>query len=993
MKSPKAPGAASLSEAIIASGLVKNVKPEEIRVSTPEKLSDNFQPVIKKPQPKGPPSFADFKPRSTSQLKSIEDIIIERQINGPLPKLKSESEYLRQSNKQPFNVYPPTRDPIIPTNQEIEQLFHEDQPITFPQTLMAEQAIGKASVASRENYEALNNLLHSMTAQISTDISLSKAQKLEKQRDAYDTIMSEIVRQGFIECGTKGEILQSIRNYMLDAADQIPSYQERIDKEKQSALKAMDELSKARIEFKEKMLEAEANMERLKHSNLTYKEHAAFFEAKIPQLESEHKTLRNQVSDLMRVKESLETKISEEQTKTNKAIQENLSTKELLESSTNEIMRLTGEYKKLAAEFEELMKKQQDTDHDNQHKAYQIKVLNSQIDKMSKEMKDVKDMLGIKEDDEYYYSDTEEEDENGNPIKKKKKKKQSMDAIAESIKKLAAKSVIKRADKECQTKGGVSKAAPKKEKFNLEESVQGGIPAEITAERMKEFAKMKSDYAAVSSILPPNTALSMDQWNQLRTIILKRNKIFDINPDNFSNAITGYFNLPNAYNDEAKIYARSIIAGIIKRAVERPSFRQSESQTAPANPPTMKASRESQVDPNMLPERQQKDAFKKFLDPKYSDRQPRTFEWTIKAVRSVFDEKTLKDTTDTNEGRTISTMPAFALSWSTRQYGLQYLAQQCAWDLINSAREHQYKAPEIQIFREFLDEDLNVQQLTFFLRVRSLCLRKAIMVQIESDEGNETYSSVFLASFHAIDLIKQVLAKTGSEMVDNAVKELKQHFVRKPAPTVDEKFTYVSMVSLLRVAIKFFIEYEHIAMMRIASTTKITPKVSPDQFAHQIHKLVSSLKPEEIHELYKVNSNNSNNETVSMSLDEMIDKFKRQSLLSSDKTTLDDYPRPSGEDFNKLMQTWEGIKQDVEQTLAKADEIAEHDPSVSQAIISVNSRVTAFSNAIACLDYVSAAMNVMNVVFELQNLKWKMETPQFNDVSEILNSLKPILHM
>ncbi|EAY00850.1 hypothetical protein TVAG_207530 [Trichomonas vaginalis G3] len=994
MKSPKAPGAASLSEAIIASGLVKNLKPEEIREKTPEKLSDNFQPVIKKPIAKGPPSFADFKPRSNSQLKSIEDIIIERQLNGPLPKLKSESAYLRQSKNQPFNVYPAQQEPVIPTNQEIEQLFHEDQPITFPQTLMAEQAIGKASVGSRENYEQLNNLLHSLTAQISTDVSLSKAERLEKQREAYDTIMSEIVRQGFIECGTKGEILQSIRNYMLDAAEQIPAFQERIDKEKMNAQQALEELSKARIEFKEKMLEAEANVERLKHSSLTYKEHAAFFESKIPQLENEHKSLRNQVNDLLKVKESLESRISEEKDKTNKAVQENLSTKELLESSTNEIMRLTGEYKKLAAEYEELMRKNQETDHDNQHKAYQIKVLNSQIETMSKEMKDVKEMLGVTDEEEYYYSEDEEGEGNQSARRKikKKRKKPDLDSIAESIKKLSSKTVVKRVDQITQTKGGIQVKKEKKKEFNLEDTVQGGIPNEITQERLKEFAKMKSDYAAASSILPSNAALSMDQWNQLRTIILKRNKIFEITPDNYSHAIIGNFQLQNAYDDQTKIFARAVIAKIIKNAVERPSFKQSVVQTNPVVLTVQKSTRESQTDPNMFEERQRKDAFTRFLDPKYSDRQPRTFEWTIKAVRSVFDEKTLKDTTDINEGRKVSSMPQFALSWSTRQYGLQYLAQQCAWDLINSAREHQYKSPEIMIFREFLDEDLSVQQLTFFLKVRSQCLRKAIMIQIESEEGDEKYQSVFLASFHAIELIKSVLQKCGNEFVESAIKDLRTHFVRKPSPNVDEKFTYVSMINFLKIAIDFFNQYEHIALLRIANTTRIIPKVTPEEFISTISRLIPNLRMEEIHEIYRVNCTNGNNECVTLSLEEMIEKFKKQSLLSNDKTTLDDFPQPSGEKFNHIMKIWEPLNQEVENLLEKAQEISEKEPSVAISIISVNAKVTAFHNSIACLDYNGAMQHIMNVMFELQNLKWRLDEPSFDSVNSIIEKIKPIFH-
>ena len=88
------------------------------------------------------------------------------------------------------------------------------------------------------------------------------------------------------------------------------------------------------------------------------------------------------------------------------------------------------------------------------------------------------------------------------------------------------------------------------------------------------------------------------------------------------------------------------------------------------------------------------DNFTKLLDPQYANRPPRSFEWILKASRSIFDEKSVSDTTEKN----IINMPTFVLQWSTRQYGLNYLSYQCSWDLINSARAHQNKSNEIEMF-------------------------------------------------------------------------------------------------------------------------------------------------------------------------------------------------------------------------------------------------------------------------------------------------------
>ena len=261
----------------------------------------------------------DMPKRAQSQIKStaIEDIIIDRQLYGPLPKLKSEKplksrhstynspKLLGSLSSVPSPIFTPTfsqqnslhlfhdqkqatetkKEKLLPHNEKLSDLKEENQnttklyqnqnqfnfnieedeeeDITFPHILLAQQTMGKSIIATRENYEHLNDLLHRLTAASKSDVTLSKKERLEKQKEAYDTVFSEVVRQAFFECGAKGEILQNVRDYMLDSASQIPILSDRLEKQKDSLKRALEDLVIQKKEFTTKIEVLEADKEKL----------------------------------------------------------------------------------------------------------------------------------------------------------------------------------------------------------------------------------------------------------------------------------------------------------------------------------------------------------------------------------------------------------------------------------------------------------------------------------------------------------------------------------------------------------------------------------------------------------------------------------------------------------------------------------------------------------------------------------------------------------
>jgi hypothetical protein len=193
-------------------------------------------------------------------------------------------------------------------------------------------------------------------------------------------------------------------------------------------------------------------------------------------------------------------------------------------------------------------------------------------------------------------------------------------------------------------------------------------------------------------------------------------------------------------------------------------------------------------------------------------------------------KKTLKDATDLKERREVSPMPQFTLQWSTRQYGLNFLAHQCCWDLVNSARAHQFKVLEIEVFRKFLDGDYTTAHLTFFLRVRANCLRRGITITSRVKDSDEAYSEVILTSSTATNLIRKLFEKTGQNFINMMIRKLRDEFVKKSLPTVDPSVSYVSVIVLCHQCVETFAKYELLELRKMLQFVQLRPKVDSKQF-------------------------------------------------------------------------------------------------------------------------------------------------------------------
>lgn len=1285
---PQAP-TSNLAEALVASGLVKNVKipqPERLTNSTnniSEPVITNVPaPIISVPnhltqtKTKRAQSNLDFvnvtSQRGQNQIKlaPIENIYVDRQTNAPLPKLKLKPEGSGLRSEAPlsdlsfFHEKPQKKESTELTNEEILRSIPSNEPITFPRTMLVASTIGKPQIASRANYENLNSLLQHLVSQIELDPNSTDEEKIVAQRDAFNTVMSEIVRQGFYECSEKGDLFNNMRTYMNQTADQIPVLTNKLQKVREAAQNQIAALKSENEDLEKKNETLFAKYNSLEKDQNRLQSRLKFAEEKIPQLEENTRLLRlkNQESEI-KVSETLKKleKVKEKKTKMKKSNVENQSIIEemgkqvqnlldfkekaqdtvfLLTDENDRLKKINIELKKeietLREATNELAKKLEQTVKESKKNSNRINEQtqtaffskqpnyggnnrynnNKNNGKMNSSSNDgmergrSRNQLSYRnamesdtessDDDDSYYSYYEDDENisnrttgttssttkstpksskinnnNNNNNKKTPHKEsnaknnnkvsdsgndksdisnndynESVDSGNESEttneaennqteeqgptksrptksshqnKKKDKKSPSKTKEKTTTAKKPTTKpdSASNKnnsngiqinndtdqnyednENANEEENSDNDKETDESNENTKEtdnskdedngndnnaskpvhkrrkkhknknknvtvqeIRELKKDFDACQEFVGD---ITLDSFKKLKERILSRNGRFVPNTENLMRAQDGTFNIiredetvppSEGFHDTLRMFVHSLMNRVMDKScftvffstigiqsteaelmseeegcnkndfsntsnLRLPSNSMSQSHCVIPTTRTMLVDRETMCFQHELMRDEFGDNFTKLLDPAYSDRPPRSFEWLVKSIKSIYDEKTVKDTKDYSDmakmgnGGSSSlfkaiSMPLFALQWSMRQYGLEYLAHQCCWDLVNTARAHQSKAADVETFRKFLDEDFTTTQLTFFLRMRTICMRRGITLPVSifvddnadnegNSEGNSNnsvvYNQVFLTLSIAIEIIQKVFQKAGQEAVDAAVRAVRHDIVRKPSPKADTSVTYVSMISLLNHSIEAFQNFELNELRKLMKCCSVKPKLDNKGFRQLVRELVPSANDQNVAELYRLMlsqpaESDSTIEKVVLSKKKFIEKFYSKSLLSKENTEeIFDIEKfySSSPEFESVKEKWKSLLPLFDDALEDAEK-REKDPSLSHEMQCLKLDIDNVNTSLTCFDVFGAHKNILTCLIQYQELVWTFKTPEIELMDETTNSIMNIL--
>jgi hypothetical protein len=924
----------SLAEAIVASGLVKNARlpdgPLPKASSTPDS-HEALEPASRRQAQRRLQTFD----RPRSQMKpSIEEVVIDRGTHPPLPKLDPERPRVRdhsgsvcsESTDISFLYEPHPRDPSALSNEELLATFEGDEPITFPRVIFGAQTIGKSQLASRANYAQLSNLLHTMTAEVESDLELSRDDRIAAQKEAFDTVMSEVVRQGYFECSEKGELFQAVRSFMVDAVNQIPVLQKRAKRQSELAeqrISALVSESKDLERENRRLADQRGKLEAVQRAT---EDRLHFLEGKVPALEEEARNSRVLL----------------------------VAADEKFRTVSDELKQVKDERDRIKSDFVRQSQLAEAVSDELQQMQVSFAVTHETVANLSAEIARLKQNC----------ADIEAERSRVERLLELEIASHSPTAAVE------VRSV------ETQTKAYARTIAR-----------VGPAPAPPAPTlSVAQIQELKGDYEACSETF----GLSLHQFNQIKGVILARNGTFAIDSSNIMLAQAGRFELAGAPRDGIRLYVHSMMTRVMDHACRSVSLHEATTQTLLIECPRQAAV--TQCQPFDLAHRQFGDAFTKLLDPGYADRPPRTFEWILKSLRSIYDEKTLKDAVDQGERRDVSAMPDFALQWATRQYGLNYLSHQCCWDLINSARAHRTKSVEVEMFRKFLDMDYSTSQLTFFLRIRANCLRRGITITGKSKETDDTFTETIMTGAHAMELVKKVFERAGQDVLDIAVRQLRDEFVRKPSPKVDGSVSYVPMSSLLRLCVESFAKYEFLELRKMMNCVQITPKLDGKQFRRLVTDLVPSLTDPEVSDLFRM-MNAAQVGKVAIKKGKFRKQFRAKSLLSNELVaSLEPVGRPSPE-LERARDKWTSLQPLLDQVLEATAKKGAMDPALSHEAQCLRVEMDQVSAALTCMDAIGAHGHILSSVVYYQLIRWVTSEPDPEAIDQLTDSIRGLLRI
>ena len=112
---------------------------------------------------------------------------------------------------------------------------------------------------------------------------------------------------------------------------------------------------------------------------------------------------------------------------------------------------------------------------------------------------------------------------------------------------------------------------------------------------------------------------------------------------------------------------------------------------------------------------------------------PRALAWVMRHAEEIYDARYARDTAELRGegGGEAAPFPSFVVEFFSKRYGLRSLIDSTAWDLLASVAALRGSSAEVELFSRFLAQELDADDLLFFLYVRSVA-QKELGVSLRS---------------------------------------------------------------------------------------------------------------------------------------------------------------------------------------------------------------------------------------------------------------------
>jgi hypothetical protein len=403
------------------------------------------------------------------------------------------------------------------------------------------------------------------------------------------------------------------------------------------------------------------------------------------------------------------------------------------------------------------------------------------------------------------------------------------------------------------------------------------------------FAQTKSDMRAVQEALGIEreggvlVIRNLDDLMKARNRLLENNGIFDHAVSSIIRAQCGKFSQYRGDHEECRICAKWIMSRVMKKALTWIEFAEKGVQTeameilmdeeAPSigieESPSQARRVLIQKAPLSLVQFVVNSRFVKLLKADYSDRPPKSLDWLVHVIRSVYDEKTVDDRARTSNHQPVLPFPEYLLMWALRQYGHEELATKLCWDVFIATHTYGQRYADVTMFIRFLDEHLTVNQLTFFLDCRKWILERCVTIPVEHPDLGLYFAETYLATCQVHAFFRAVFVDTEEELIEN--------MAGRGLACIDPHRTDSANIPMSRI-LDLAVTEEHDARVRrvrkMLAFYRPVPRMTLRRFEVFVRKMISNVNPSLVDSLYR-SALVQNSVRVDMDQGAFIDLFRK----------------------------------------------------------------------------------------------------------------------
>jgi hypothetical protein len=413
-----------------------------------------------------------------------------------------------------------------------------------------------------------------------------------------------------------------------------------------------------------------------------------------------------------------------------------------------------------------------------------------------------------------------------------------------------------------------------------------------------QFAQTKSDMQAIQRALgtdPESNRIvinSIEDLQKVRDTMLQNNAVFNFSVTSIMKAHAGDFRLAKTTPDECRVYAEWMMRRIMKNALasRSVSLKQTQTQThtqidevqqiiLPPSSEVVAEEAQSEEKKHVLTEKVpkqlrhfiKKSRFVQLLQTDYSDRPPKSFDWLIHAIPNIYDEKTVDDRTNIRDSHPIPTMPQYLLTWAFRQFGRNDLIQKGCWDLFITSHFYMQRSLDVAMFVRFLDEDLTVEQLTFFLNCRAWIIQHCVTIPVNHDDLGVYYAETYLTAAQVDELFHTTFKHTEPELIDDLT--IRGWQCVDPIRAKENDAANIPMVRVLELAVAEQHDEKVRRLRKMLAFYRPVPRMTFKRFTSFVQAMISNIDPNMTDSLYR-SANAPNAVRVDMDQSTFIECFR-----------------------------------------------------------------------------------------------------------------------